>query len=205
MTEFWEENFKNKHKIWGDKVAPAAMVARDIFLKNNVSTVLIPGIGYGRNVAPFLDAGMEVTGIEISEKAIDIAKKDMTVNYVIHHGSVTDMPFDNKIYDGVFCYAVIHLLEEKERQKLIADCYRQLTSGGVMVFVAVSVEAPSYGKGEKIGDNRFLQHGGVKIFFYDEVAVRKEFSDHGLIEITTITERNGSNEMPFLMAVSVKE
>ncbi|WP_406600937.1 class I SAM-dependent methyltransferase [Mangrovimonas aestuarii] len=33
----------------------------------------------------------------------------------VYCGSVVDMPFDDKPYDGIFCYALIHLLNENER------------------------------------------------------------------------------------------
>ncbi len=70
-----------------------------------------------------------VTGIEISKTAIELAKKN-NVNIDIFHGSVTDMPFDQKLYDGIFCYALIHLLNHNERVKFIKDCYNQLKPNG---------------------------------------------------------------------------
>lgn len=201
MTEFWEENFKGKQKMWGEEAAQAAVIASDYFKAKEITKVLIPGIGYGRNAVPFLEKGMRVTGIEISETAVKIAKEEMGIDAVIHHGSVTDMPFDSEVYDGVFCYAVIHLLAEEERKKLIADCNKQLASGGVMIFVAVSTKAPSYGKGVEIGRNRYEQHGGVQIYFYDEESIKEEFAGYGLKEIREVSE----NGMQFLMAICVKD
>ncbi|MEZ4195423.1 MAG: hypothetical protein R3B53_03500 [Candidatus Paceibacterota bacterium] len=80
MTEFWEENFKNKQKMWGEEAAPAAVIASDYFQKREIRKVLIPGIGYGRNAVPFIEAGMQITGIEISETAVKIAKEEMGVD-----------------------------------------------------------------------------------------------------------------------------
>lgn len=200
MAEFWEESFKDKQKMWGEGAAPAAVIARNYFKKQGIRRVLIPGIGYGRNAIPFLEAGMQVTGIEISETAINLAKKEMKIDCLIHHGSVTDMPFDDKTYDGIFCYAVIHLLDVEDRKKLIADCYNQLADGGVMIFVAVSTEAPNYGMGTEISLNRFEQHGGAQIYFYDEEAIREEFAEYGLQEVREVSE----NQMQFLMVICEK-
>jgi SAM-dependent methyltransferase len=200
MTEFWEENFKDKQKMWGEGPAPAAILASDYFKESNVKNVLIPGIGYGRNAVPFIEAGMQVTGIEISQTAISIAKEQMGIDSTIHHGSVTDMPFDSKKYDGNFCYALIHLLGDEERKKLIENCYKQLVSGGVMIFVAVSTKAPNFRKGIQIGKNRFEQHGGAQIYFYDEESIREEFAEYGLQEIQEVHE----NQMSFLMAICKK-
>ena len=52
----------------------------------------------------------------------------------IHHSSVTRMPFDKKVFDGIFCYGLIYLLNNEERKKLIADCFNQLESNGYIFF-----------------------------------------------------------------------
>ncbi|WP_246164248.1 class I SAM-dependent methyltransferase [Xanthovirga aplysinae] len=52
-------------------------------------------MGYGKNAKTFRDNGMLETGIEISKTPFG---NDLT----IYHGSITEMPFDNKLYDGIF-------------------------------------------------------------------------------------------------------
>ena len=207
MTEFWETNFRDKQMMWGEEPTRSALFARDYFLKQNTKSILIPGIGYGRNAKPFLDAGMTVTGIEISQTAISLAGSRMELNIPIHHGSVSDMPFDDKRYDGIFSHALIHLLDEHSREKFIQDCCAQLAFGGTMIITAVSTKAPSCGKGTEIGMNRYEQHGGARIFFYDEDAIHREFDQYGLVEIRETVEPNEKNpgaDMPFLTAVCRK-
>lgn len=205
MAEFWEENFKDKKMMWGEAPTQSALFARDYFKKREVQNVLIPGIGYGRNARPFLEAGMDVTGIEISQTAIDLAKGQMGLDIAIYHGSVSDMPFDEETYDGIFSYALIHLLDGEHRQKFIRDCYAQLASGGVMIITAISMKSPSYGKGTEIGPNRYEQHGGAEIFFYDEPAMHQEFGNYGLLEVREIVEPSGNGgEIPFFMAICQK-
>jgi 2-polyprenyl-3-methyl-5-hydroxy-6-metoxy-1,4-benzoquinol methylase len=75
MAEFWEEAFKDHQEMWGLEPAKSAVLTNDFFIANHVKNILIPGIGYGRNAQIFRDSGMEITGIEISQTAIDIAKK----------------------------------------------------------------------------------------------------------------------------------
>ncbi|TYQ00169.1 methyltransferase family protein [Tenacibaculum adriaticum] len=188
MTEFWEENFIDKQEMWGFKPSRSAVLTKEFFIKKGIKNVLVPGIGYGRNAQVFSDNGMTVTGIEISKTAIEMARKHYRTTMKIYHGSVTDMPFDNKQYDGIFCYALIHLLDSNERQKLIQDCYNQLTENGFMVFTAITKEAPNYGKGELISKDQYEFHKGAKIFYYDRQSVEKEFNDFGLVEITDINE-----------------
>jgi SAM-dependent methyltransferase len=112
MTEFWEQAFVDKQEMWGFEPADSAILAKDFFLGERIKDILIAGIGYGRNAKVFIENEIEVTGIEISKTAIELARKHYGTAMTIYHGSVTDMPFDNKQYDGVFCYALIHLLDK---------------------------------------------------------------------------------------------
>lgn len=148
MTEFWETSFIEKQTMWGFEPTDSAIVVKDFFLERNVKDILIPGIGYGRNAKVFTDNGIDVTGIEISQTAIDLARQNgLDIN--IFHGSVTAMPFDNKLYDGIFCYALIHLLNKHEREKFIKDCYNQLKPNGYMILQQFH-KSPYVWKGQTI-------------------------------------------------------
>ncbi len=188
MTEFWEEHFIKNQETWGFSPAVSAVLTKDFFVEKGVKSMLIPGIGYGRNAQIFRDNGIAVTGIEISNTAIKLAQKHYGTDLKIHHGSVSDMPFDDKLYDGIFCYALIHLLAEEERIKLIQDCYNQLNDNGYLIFAVVSTKAPLYGKGELISKDYFDLFNGVKMFFYDEASIKTEFEQFGLFEITEVDD-----------------
>lgn len=188
MGEFWEDNFLDKREMWGFEPAGSAKLTKEFFINKAVKNILIPGIGYGRNAQIFCDSGMSVTGIEISKTAIEMARKDYGTGMTIYRGSVTDMPFDNKEYDGIFCYALIHLLDSDERAKLILDCYKQLTENGYMVFAVVTKEADIYGHGKLVSKDRFEILDGVKMFFYDRESVNAEFGKAGLFEITEVDD-----------------
>jgi predicted SAM-dependent methyltransferase len=116
------------------------------------------------------------------------------IDISIHNGSVAEMPYDNKLYDGIFCYALIHLLCSSERKKFIKDCYSQLKPNGYMIFTTVSKKAPMYGKGKQLGKDQFEIMKGVKMFFYDSDSVKQEFGEYGLIDFSEIDEPNNSIE-----------
>ena len=193
-TEFWERNFIEKQEMWGFEPSNSAVLAKDFFVGKSVKNILIPGIGYGRNAQIFRENGIEVTGIEISKTAIEMARRHYGSNMTIFHGSVTDMPFDNCRYDGVFCYALIHLLDSTQRRKVIHDCYNQLAKDGYMIFTVISKEAQTYGKGKFVSQDRYEIFDGVKMFFYDRDSIHAEFDEAGLFEITEINE-----DFPFFL------
>ena len=82
MFEFWEETFKSEKMIWGQEPSNSAIIIKDFFLEHNVSDILIPGIGYGRNAKVFYDNAINVTGIEISKSAIELAQENISKNIV---------------------------------------------------------------------------------------------------------------------------
>lgn len=208
MTEFWESSFVENQMMFGFEPSDSAILTKEFFLKKKVKDILIPGIGYGRNAKVFIDNGINVTGIEISKTAIDLARQN-GLNINMFHGSVNDMPFDNKLYDGIFCYALIHLLSNHERDKFIKDCYNQLKPNGYMIFTTISKEAPMFGKGKQLGKDYFEIMEGLKMFFYDSDSIKQEFGKYGLIGFSEIVEphKNAENKPPFkfLMVKCQKE
>lgn len=198
MTEFWESSFIENQMMWGFEPSDSSILTKDFFLEKKAKDILIPGFGYGRNAKVFIDNGINVTGIEISKTAIELAREN-GLNSNIFHGSVTDMPFDNKLYDGIFCYALIHLLDSSAREKFIKDCYNQLKPNGYMIFTTISKEAPMFGKGKQLGKDYFEIREGVKMFFYDSDSIKQEFGEYGLIEFSEIVEphKNMENKPPF--------
>lgn len=190
MTEFWESSFIDKQEMWGSEPADSAIFALELFKKYKLNKILIPGFGYGRNAKIFTDNGFKVTGIEISKTAIDIWEKKSGDDITVYHGSVSSMPFDNELYDGIFCYALLHLLSTEERIKLINDCYNQLRPGGYMVFITISKKDARYGEGKEIFKDTFETKHGVTLFFSDTDSVQKEFGNNGLIEVDEISEES---------------
>ncbi|MGP0016191.1 methyltransferase domain-containing protein [Pseudomonas sp.] len=205
MTEFWETAFTENQLMWGDKPTASALFVRDHFARTGVKEVLIPGIGYGRNAKVFLEHGMSVTGIEISGTAIALARSQLGLQIPVYHGSVLDMPYDNHLYDGIFCYGLIYLLDAEGRAKLIRDCYRQLSPGGQMIFTVISKKAPMYGQGVRLGDDWYERMPGLKMFFYDAASVQREFGAYGLVELAEIDEpTSGGGFFPFINVVCEK-
>jgi SAM-dependent methyltransferase len=187
MDEYWESRFKSEGAMWKFEPSDSALIALGVFIKKGIQKILIPGVGYGRNAKPFFDAGFDVNGIEISASAIKIAKEN-GLDFMIHHGSVTQMPFDNQLYEGIFSYALIHLLNKNERRNFLRNCFSQLASGGIMVSMVVSDIADMFGRGRYVSTNRYEVMPGIKVYFYNNAAIEREFGPFGLLEYKDIAE-----------------
>jgi SAM-dependent methyltransferase len=198
MNGFWEDMFRRIGLLWQFEPADSAIFARDLFVKNGIRKILIPGVGYGRNARIFLESGFDVTGIEISETAIQLAREN-GLEFPVRHGSVTQMPFDDSVYDGIYCYALIHLLNQNERRQFLKNCSDQIRGGGLMVFITASKGYTKlYENGKPVSKDRFRIQNGLEVFFYDSGSIEREFGKFGLIEYREIEEpvKHMPNEEP---------
>jgi SAM-dependent methyltransferase len=181
MNTFWEERFSEEGKIWGNSPSRTAGYAIELFKKTGVHAVLIPGSGYGRNAEAFARAGFEVTGIEISETAVSLARVGSSdVRY--YSGSVLDMPFDNGVYDGIYSFNVLHLFRKSDRVKFLQQCREQLKEGGLIFFVVFSDKESSYGTGRRVEENTFESKPGREVHYYSEEDLVSEFKGLEIIE-----------------------
>ena len=169
MKEYWDKRFSDEGKIWGKKPSNTAEYALKLFKKHNIKTILIPGAGYGRNTRLFSNNGFFVQGIEISSVALEIAKNhDTKTNF--YHGSVLDMPFNNQIYDAIYCFNTLHFFLERERKCFLKKCYSQLRKKGFIFFVVFSKKEKSFGNGRQLEENTFESKPGRPTHYFSEEA-----------------------------------
>jgi len=194
--EYWDGRFAYEGKIWGDIPSKSATLALSYFKDNSVRTILIPGAGYGRNSKLFSKNGIKVTGIEISERALEIAR-EYNPEAVFYHGSVLNMPYSNDLYDAIYCFNVLHLLLEKERTDFIKSCQNQLKINGFAFFVVFSEKEKSYGKGKKVEENTFESKPGRPTHYFTEDDLKQHFRDFSIIETGIVQDEENHGALGY--------
>jgi SAM-dependent methyltransferase len=188
MQDYWDSRFLREGYIWSERPSESAKYANRLFNKYDITDLLIPGIGYGRNSLPFLESGYNVSGIEISEVAIELLKKSELSNKIrIFNGSIIDMPFEDIKYDAIFSFNVLHLFNRKDRQTVMDKCKSQLNPNGLIFFTVISEQEPSYGEGTKIEENTF-EKKGKPVHFFTEEDLKQHFSKFEIFESGLIDE-----------------
>ena len=97
--------------------------------------------GAGTNTIYLAQNGYEVTGIDISRTAIEIAKKkaaaaDVSMNFL--NESFIELPFSDGEFDFVWDMGCFHHVEIQDRRKFIAGINRVLKPGGVYMLTCFS-------------------------------------------------------------------
>ena len=97
--------------------------------------------GAGTNTIYLAQSGFDVTGIDISKTAIEIAKKracQAKVNLNFLEESFIDLPFSDEKFQFVFDMGCFHHVEVEERAKFIAGVHRVLKNDGAYLLTRFS-------------------------------------------------------------------
>jgi len=94
--------------------------------------VLEAGCGTGRDARVFRAKGAEVTGVDISEGLIAVARKENPdISFV--SSSFLSLPFGDASFDGVWSHAsLVHLETVEEVRQALAEFYRVTKPGGFL-------------------------------------------------------------------------
>jgi SAM-dependent methyltransferase len=185
--EFWDKRFDEEGKVWGELPSKSAYQALELFRKYGVKSILVPGSGYGRNTRLFSSSGFDVTGVEISATACNLARQFDPASKV-YEGSVLDMSFVPGTFDAIYCFNTLHLFRENERRLFIEECIKKLGESGLAFFTVFSEQEPSFGQGREIESNTYESRPGRPTHYFTEDDLKKHLRDFEIIETGIIEE-----------------
>ena len=95
------------------------------------------GCGIGTDLVRFAKGGARVTGVDLAQTAIDLARKNFELNGVAPEElRVADgeaLPYHDASFDVVYAHGVIQYTADPAR--LIRECHRVLKPGGAAIFM----------------------------------------------------------------------
>jgi SAM-dependent methyltransferase len=193
--EFWDRRFNEEGKVWGELPSKSAYQALKLFRKHGVNSILVPGSGYGRNTRLFSSSGFDVTGIEISTAACNLAKQFDPASKV-YEGSVLDMSFIPGTFEAIYCFNTLHLFCENDRRLFIQECFNKLGGTGLAFFTVFSEEEPSYGEGREVESNTYESRPNRPTHYFTEDDLREHFRDFEVIDTGIVREPEDHGGQP---------
>lgn len=102
--------------------------------KKRVKRLLEIGFGAGRNLEIFKDRGIELHGVDISEKMVGETKRRLRGEKITlaHLDAEDGLPFTDESFDLVMCIRVLKYM--KRWRFVLSEISRTLKSGGVAIL-----------------------------------------------------------------------
>lgn len=137
-TKYWDEAYSSGEylKRWEFKhPSPelVAITALNIIPKNG--KCLDAGCGAGSEAIFLAGCGYSVTGIDFSEKALEIAAKKARTKKIklkLSYASVFDTGLQPNSFDFINDRGCFHMIENKDRKKYAMEMYKLLKHGGYL-------------------------------------------------------------------------
>jgi ubiquinone/menaquinone biosynthesis C-methylase UbiE len=145
--------------------------------------VLDAGCGSGRDCAYFETQGIEVTGVDLSDSLLAIAKK-VAFNSEFYHQDLRNLQFPDAAFDGIWaCASIIHL-KRSEIPGVMATFFRILKPGGALMVLVKSGTKDKFMVEPSVPDKaRYYTY-----FSKDEIKDFTTGAGFNLIEIYTYNE-----------------
>ena len=95
------------------------------------------GCGIGTDLVRFARGGALVTGVDLAETAIDLARKNVDLHGLtpveLRVANAEALPYPDNHFDVVYGHGVVQYTADPAR--LIAECHRVLKPGGTAIFM----------------------------------------------------------------------
>lgn len=130
------------------------------------ASILDAGCGSGRDAAYFTDKGFSVTGVDLSEKLLAIAKKRASKAIFLQQ-DLRSLQLERNSFDGIWvCASILHL-QYKDVPSVLNKFYEILKPNGI-VFISVKV-----GNGERIAIEPTIPMKGRFYAYYSKQRLQK--------------------------------
>jgi len=208
-TVDWYNKNAHKYKEASDK----AFSKNDLDQLNEFGKLIAPkskvldvGCGSGRDSNLMTQKGFNLTGLDISSGLINLAKKSYpNIKFVL--GDMTQLPFSNEKFDGIWSHAsLLHLETVEAVKKALSEFYRVLRPKGIL---HVLVKAQTTSQKTAIVKDKLSKHDRFFQFFkLDELKKLLEMSGFTIIHIEQYNETknnpDGRQEVDWIVSLSSK-
>jgi 2-polyprenyl-3-methyl-5-hydroxy-6-metoxy-1,4-benzoquinol methylase len=162
------------------------------FEEHSGEKILEVGTGLGTDILQFARAGSDVTGIDLTARAVELTKKRFEQEGLVGHfqqASFTELPFDDNCFDVVYSFGVLH--HSKETDQGIAEIHRVLKPGGQLIVML-------YHKGFKYYVRKLFLYGVLRAEFLrlsPQEVVNRHSEDFGGSPLTKVYSRGQARKL----------
>lgn len=177
---YWDEYYKTQ---FGGGITSPSLFAKamleNYMVKGN--SLIELGCGNGRDSLYFAENGMNVTGIDASEVAIQKLQKKNANHCIfvcddfVNAGAIYQIQYD-------YCYSrfTLHAINEEQESQILDKAYKMLKSSGYLFIEARSIRDGKYGKGKEVEKNAYIYDGHYRRFI-DPLELKNKLEKIGFV------------------------
>ena len=184
----YDDKYVSGTPIWGNPKL-------DFYLKRYISLlggkkVLDLGIGEGKNSVFLANNGYSVTGVDISQKALEICKRYCSsIDFV--HCDIRNYQIEKNHFDLIMSNSVLHFLHKDDVCAIVQNIKAGLVQNGLVYISVFSVDDPGFSVKENSEDFCKLDNGifyreldDTYYSYFSKAEVLKLFSDFSTIFVS---------------------
>ncbi|MCK4600476.1 class I SAM-dependent methyltransferase [Candidatus Bipolaricaulota bacterium] len=172
----WDRLSEGDRAYWD---APAGAVVKFAYrLKREAKRKVYDlGCGLGRHLLFLAQMGFDVCGSDLSERAVEEARKRLFTLSLRGHVKLGDMvkiqePDDT--YDAVIAYNVVYHAYPEGMRTTVKEIHRILKGGGLLLVTFQAKSAPSFQRGKCAGPSTTVKRGGPEDGIFHTYLSREE-------------------------------
>jgi SAM-dependent methyltransferase len=196
QQQIWDEEHRHPNvlpQMDSDKVSSGVLKFHDFLSSVNVRAGrgIEMGCGKGRNVIWLAQQGYEMTGLDFSPHAIDVARvraesAGVAATFLVHDAT-TPWPFESDAFGfAVDCFGSTDIVDTEGRAFAIRELYRTLRPGAYLLAYLLSTEDEYHKEMIKISPagerNAFLHETGKFEKTYDDADITHFYGQFDVVK-----------------------
>ncbi|WFR58478.1 class I SAM-dependent methyltransferase [Anaerocolumna sp. AGMB13025] len=191
INKGWEWDKANED-VWM-KPSEESIYLAYLWKAKGFKKILDIGCGKGRHALLFAEFGFDVSGIDISESAVNSSSellKEKGFNGNIIKADFRKLPFADNSFDAVFSFLTISHSDTKGVKQAIKEIHRVVTAGGEMFISINSSDSSTFTskKYQMIDENTLIKtiegpENGEPHFYADSKLMMKLLEDFHIISM----------------------
>ena len=189
-SEYWNNVYSGFHEsqpsrksVWNEQPTPFFERLMPFLKFKGVKTIMDAGCGDGRNLAPMINASFDVLGVDSSSKALAYCRNNYphSKNLRLIESSLDHITLPPESFDAIICdHVLTHIRNVKD---VLKQFHNLLKKGGFALLEFTSHQDSTFGKGQKLSENEFLQNGVY--LRYDQLEdIKRMLSDFDILCFT---------------------
>jgi 2-polyprenyl-3-methyl-5-hydroxy-6-metoxy-1,4-benzoquinol methylase len=195
--QWYEQLFENYSKQYENEVFTQGTIGECDFIEQEIGfdktmRILDIGCGTGRHSIELAKRGYVVTGIDLSEAQLKLARQkaeaaELNIDFRLH--DARDIPFEKKFDLAIMlCEGGFPLMETDEMNfKILQNAAKTLKQGGTLIFTTLNGLFPLYNSINEFHAEGAKDSNGVATYLSSHFDLMT-FRDHN---ITTFTDDDG--------------